>query len=290
MLEFIKEIQESRMTRSAKNQRMLTYEDCKERAYLMLLCLQTMRYYRDHRNNAARYAYRTVMFRDYTRHRVDTPDLYNLIYFITGDETALGKLKDPGSAAKSRRATFLSVGKLNGFLRNISDNQKPGVADYNFLIKLEDELGIRNSHYKEIRRRLSSYEDATKTERQTAITRLLFAVRSKLSDSDIITMFTALTLDKNLENQSLTSPEPELSVPDVVATQDVQNYRFLVQVTKLPFIAKFLENAKGGKTVIANFVQAYLPIIIMVDDIVKAGPAYIEQLKQLHKRAKRARK
>lgn len=74
---------------------------------------------------------------------------------------------------------------------------------------------------------------------------------------------------------------------DPILPAKVKNYRFLVSNDRLPFIAKFLHAAKDGKTVIANFVQAYLPIIIMVDDIVRAGPTYVHQLKILHKRAKR---
>jgi hypothetical protein len=35
--------------------------------------------------------------------------------------------------------------------------------------------------------------------------------------------------------------------------------------------------------------QAYLPAIKMVDDIVQGGPAYVQQLRALHQRAKRRR-
>ena len=84
-MNFIKELQESRMTRDARNQRLLTYTDCKEKAYLSILCLQAMRYYRKHRTDAMKYAYKTVMYRDYTRFRIDSTDLY-FIYFFLGDE------------------------------------------------------------------------------------------------------------------------------------------------------------------------------------------------------------
>lgn len=71
---------------------------------------------------------------------------------------------------------------------------------------------------------------------------------------------------------------------------ETNNYRFLLSIDKLPFAKKFVTNARQSKTIISNFVEAYRPIIIMVDDIVKAGPAYIEQLKQVHNRAKRSLK
>ena len=52
----------------------------------------------------------------------------------------------------------------------------------------------------------------------------------------------------------------------------------------------FLDLAKQGKSVPGQFVQGYIPAIKMVDDIVQAGPAYINLLRSLHLRAKKSRK
>ncbi len=285
--EFLHDIQESRMTRSNRNQRMLSYTDCRERAFLILLMMQVMRHYRSHRDTAARYAHKTVMYRDYSRHRVDSSDLYNLFYFITGDETALGKLKNPGSAAKERKGILLSVGNLNGYLRSISKNTPTSSLDMDKLFQVERDLKIQVADYKTLRRRIASFGTDTQKERQLTVTRLLFAGRAKLSDSDFLQQFSKLALDKNLEDLSKTDPEYGVSTPDDVKQSDVVNYRFLVPINRLPFIAKFIENATAGRTVAAQFVQAYAPLILMIDDIVRAGPAYIEQLKIVHKRAKK---
>ena len=53
---------------------------------------------------------------------------------------------------------------------------------------------------------------------------------------------------------------------------------------------KFLDTAGAGKTVPAPFVQAYLPAIKMLDNIVKGGPGFIQMLRSLEKRAKSSRK
>lgn len=286
--EFLTELHEARMTRNSDNQRRLTYADCRERAYLTLLMLQVMRYFPSHRITASKYAYKTVMYRDYTRFRVDGTDLYNLFYFITGDETALNKLKDPEAAKEERKKTFLSVGRLNGYLRSLGSANRPTSRDYEILSLLERELDIRNNDYKEVRRRLSSFDTDTPKERQTTVTRLLFAGRTKLTDGDFLHQFTALVQDKNLENFKLTNPEPTASTPDNPPPADeLRNYRFLVPSNTLPFLGKFLQSARAGRTIMANFTQSYLPIIIMIDDIVRAGPSYIEQLKNVHRRAKR---
>ena len=288
--EFLNDLTEARMTRNSNNQKMLTYTDCKERAYLIILMMQVMRYYRTYRETVGHYAHKTVMYREYNKMRVDGSDLYNLIYFITGDEKALGKLKDPGSASKERSKTLVSVGNLNGYLRRMKRLESPASVDDKDLFQLERELNITNSDYKTLRRRISTYGTDTRKEQELTITRLLFAGRAKLSDSDFLHYFSKMALDKNLEDLTRTSPEEEPSVPDDVTISDVVNYRLLVSVNRLPYIAKFLENAKAGRSVVAQFVQAYVPLIIMLDDIVKAGPAYINQLKILHNRAKNSRK
>lgn len=288
--EFLNDLTEARMTRNSNNQRMLTYTDCKERAYLIILMMQVMRHYRSYRDTVGHYAHKTVMYREYNRLRVDGSDLYNLFYFITGDRDALNKLKDPGSAEVERRRVLISVGNLNGYLRRMKRMDKPSSADDKDLFQLERELGIVNPDYKTLRRRISSYSTDSAKERQTTITRLLFAGRAKLSDSDFLHLFSKLALDKNLEDFTKTDPEFDPSTPDSVTQTDVINYRLLVNVSRLPYIAKFIENARAGRAVVAQFVQAYAPLIIMLDDIVKAGPTYINQLKILHERAKKARK
>ena len=50
----------------------------------------------------------------------------------------------------------------------------------------------------------------------------------------------------------------------------------------------FLQLAKQGKSVPGQFVQGYLPAVKMLDDIVQAGPAYINLLRSLHIRAKKS--
>jgi len=288
--EFLNDLTEARMTRNSNNQRMLTYTDCKERSYLIILMMQVMRHYKSYRPIVGHYAHKTVMYRDYDRLRVDGTDLYNLFYFVKGDETAIGKLKDPGSATIARRNTLLGVGNLNGYLRRMKSLETPTSVDNKDLFQLERDLNITNSDYKTLRRRISSYSTDTQKERELTVTRLLFAGRSKLSDSDFLHHFSKLALDKNLEDLNRTDPEVDISAPDGVAQADVLNYRFLVPVSRLPYVAKFIENARSGRAVIGTFVQAYAPIVVMIDDIVRAGPSFVKQLKQLHERAKQARK
>ena len=64
-------------------------------------------------------------------------------------------------------------------------------------------------------------------------------------------------------------------------------YGYLVGLDKAMRATKFVDIVDDGKTAPADYIKAYKPIVKMIDDIVNAGPAHINMLKQLHKRAKK---
>jgi len=67
-------------------------------------------------------------------------------------------------------------------------------------------------------------------------------------------------------------------------------YGYLVGIENAVRAAKFVETAEQKKTVPAEYVKGYLPIIEMIDDIVDGGAGYIQQLRALHQRAKNNKK
>jgi hypothetical protein len=69
--------------------------------------------------------------------------------------------------------------------------------------------------------------------------------------------------------------------------RNVALYGYLVGVENAVRAKRFAEMAEQGKSIPANFVEAYLPIINMIDDIIDGGPAAITQLRNLHKRFKK---
>lgn len=287
---FLKELSEARMTRNESNTRVLTYTDCCERAYLSMLILQLMRYYPKYEGISAAYAKRTddpefKMFKSFKT------DLYNFIYFITGDSRAFKKLKDPESALRLSQRTFFPRLHFNRFISRLKNASAPKRNDQEALLKIESGLRITNSDYKSIRRALFSWDKLDRTQRKNVTTRLLFAARAKLRNSDLIDDLEALAASKDLENNTLPDTEPKVSVPDVTVTaQDMNLYRFLVGTDNMVMAKKFLELAKDGKSIPRQFVAAYLPAIEAIDDIVKAGPGYVQMLRQLQNRAKKSYK
>ena len=51
-----------------------------------------------------------------------------------------------------------------------------------------------------------------------------------------------------------------------------------------------LELAKNGKSVPANVLQAYMPAIIILDNIAKGGTGFVNALRALENRAQNSRK
>lgn len=286
-MDFIKDLHESRMTKDNGSSKKLTYTDCGERTYLTLLALETMRQYPDFRGYVQRYCKKTSGFELYKFYRIMGTDLYNFIYFLVGDDSAQDKLKDPGAAKKLKKTTRIPVADINRYIQYVAQGRKP-MQISNMFMKLESGLNITNSDYKAIRRNLVNFGKLTKAEKRLLSTRLIFAVRAKLRSSDIIEDFEKFAQIKDLEKASVIDPEPTVSTPDIATRPgDLALYRYLVGDRNLALTKKFLEAAKDGKAASSSMVQAYLPAIEMLDDIVQAGPAFVQQLRALQKRAKK---
>jgi len=284
---FLKDIHEARLTKDNGSSQKLTYFDCGERLYLTLLALEMMRRYNDSAPFVKSYANKTRGFELYKFYRIMGTDLYNLIYFLVGDDSAQKKLKDPVAAIKLKKETKLPILDLNRYINQIANGTEPKLVS-SLMIKLEGVLKIVNTDYKSIRRYLADWDRITRQDKRVAATRLIYAIRAKLRNSDITSDFEKWAAIKNMEKDQVLDPEPTISKPDISISNDsLILYRYLVGNDKLAMTRRFLQLAQNGQSIPKPAVEAYLPIINMIDDLVQAGPAYIQQLRSLHKRAKK---
>ena len=288
-LDFLSSLFEARMTRDSRDQKVLTYTDCAERLYLTLLILQLLNQYPTYRQIATRYA-RETKHSNYDRFRMYSTDLYNFVYFVTGDEEAINKLKDPKNAMQMRKKSSFPTMAFNRYLGALQQGLiAPSIMQV--FLNIETGLQIRNADYKSIRRSLFQFNTLSVRDKQNLVTRLLHAARAKLRSSDSIEHLEKLAADRNLETGRVNDAEPKVSVPDV-STQgrDLALYRFLVGGKNLVAVKRFIDSALSGKSIPSSIVGAYLPAIQLIDDIVKAGPAFVSVLKALQSRAKKTRK
>ena len=288
-MSFLKDLHESRMTKDNGNSAKLTYTDCGERMYLTLLALETMRQYPDFRAAVQRYYKKTAGFELYKYYRIMGTDLYNFVYFLVGDDGAQKKLKDPQAAIALKKKTKLPTQSINRYINELAQGKEPSLRTKLFL-DIERALNITNTDYKNIRRGLNDYDKLNLQERKLLVTRLIFAVRAKLRSSDIADDFAKFAALKNLEKTNVNDPEPTVSTPDIsTAPGDIALYRYLVGAKNIAQTKRFLDMAKDGKAVSAEMLKGYMPAIELLDDIVQAGPAYIQNLRALHQRAKKRR-
>ena len=96
-------------------------------------------------------------------------------------------------------------------------------------------------------------------------------------------------VDRDLEAKRVIDPEPTISKPDLMPTTDPSYvfYRLIAKPQNLILIKAFLEHIRDGKPIPSNQVRAYAPVAKLMDDIVRAGPSYINMLKSIHNRAKK---
>ena len=95
--------------------------------------------------------------------------------------------------------------------------------------------------------------------------------------------------DYDLESRQVKDTEPRISVMDPIPadTKDIQMLRLLGVPNKdLPFAYKVLNMTSRGLGIPPRFAQAYAPVMRIVNDIIKAGPGYVNLLRQVHNRAK----
>ena len=291
-MEFIKELHEARLTRQGGALKTLTYTDCCERAYLTMLIMEVLRKFPNTAAYAHGYAKKTSGHDNYNHFRMSSTDLYNFIYFIVGDKDALDKLKDPGAASIMRKSTQFP---LMAFNRYVSKLKMGGAGnaqqDQQTFINIESALKITNSDYKAVRRNVFSFSSLSSNSKKQLVTRLLLAARAKLRNSDIIQYLEELSAERDLEVYKVSDPEPKVSIPDIAVTsQDMAGYLRLVGSKNLMLTKKFLELAKDGKSIPANVLQAYIPAIIILDNIAKGGAGFVQALRALENRAKNSRK
>ena len=290
-MEFIKELHEARLTRQGGALKSLTYTDCCERAYLTMLIMEVLRKFPNTAAYAHGYAKKTAGHDNYKHFRMSGTDLYNFIYFIVGDKEALDKLKDPGAATLMRSRTQFPLMAFNRYVSKLKLGGTGSRQDQQTFINIESALKITNSDYKAIRRNVFSFQSLSSNSKKQLVTRLLLAARAKLRNSDIIQYLEELSAERDLEVYKVNDPEPKVSIPDIAVTsQDMAGYLRLVGAKNLMLTKKFLELAKDGKSIPANVLQAYIPAIIILDNIAKGGAGFVQALRALENRAKNSRK
>ena len=252
-----------------------------------------MRYYPQSRKFVTNYATDVLKWNDWSRHRYSGNDMYNLLTIVDGDKKIVEKLKDPKSALIMRERTYFPTLTAKRLLRDMASGKLPSIGDAGDIMKIDSSLKNGITSYSVLRRKVSNYIRMNNLERKDTVTRLENALKARGRNSDLVDYYVMFIMNYDLESNRVKDTEPTISIPDPVEAdvKDINMLRLLGVPTKdLPFAYKALSIVSRGQALPPRFSQAYKPIMQIIDDIVKAGPGYVNLLKQVHNKAKKAKR
>ena len=207
--ETLKDLTESRLIRSSYSFRKYNLREIADLTFLYFLILQVLRSEYEFAPKARDYAKKTLTgSSSFENWRRNGTDLYMLLYMSNMLEHAEGwdslKNKDANEILANR--LDLKIGPVKHWLRTIDSEPDPR-KDHRFLYGLENQLAVRNSGYKAVRRLVEDWENMDNHKRSLAVTRLLQAVRSDAPNSELKPYLERLSRKRRFEIRGVCNPE-----------------------------------------------------------------------------------
>ena len=278
---FLKYVSEGRVVRRQSDLQRYTFQEITERIYLSFLALSLLKNFDQTIGFVKTYANQTLAYGSFDRVRTTSNDLHNMLAVVAGDPSIVQKLANKNAAMALRQRQIVPVLAIRRYLRTFKDS-------YSFLTQLESALGISNLDYKNLRRAISDYQKLDGRRKKATTTRLLQALKAKLSGTDLQRKTQGFADKQKLELDNVI--DAERSVPGKELTADEMSaYRLLVGATNVRRAKVAVDLVRQGKAVPAPIMSAYAPIIKMIDDIAKGGYTFVRLIQSIHDRAKKKR-
>ena len=278
---FLQYVCEGRVVRRQSDLQRYTFSEITERIYLSFLTLTLLRNFDQTAGFVKTYATNTLSYGSFERVRSTSNDLHNMMAVVAGDPDIVKKLANKNVAMAQRQRQSVPVLAIRRYLRDFKNS-------YQFLTKLETSLGITNADYKNLRRAISDYSQLDSKRKQITTTRLLQALKAKLSGTDLQRKAQEFADKQKLELDNVI--DAERTVPGQEMTPDeLTGYRALVGSANVRRAKVAADMIKQGKAVPAPIMSAYAPVVRMIDDIVKGGYTFVRLIQSIRDRAKTKR-
>ena len=276
---FLKYVSEGRVVRRQSDLSRYTFQEITERIYLSFLALTLLRNFRQTTGFVQSYSTATLSYGSFDRVRTTSNDLHNMLAVVAGDPAIANKLANKNAAMALRQRQTVPVLAIRRYLRDFK-------GAYAFLTKLESALGINNTDYRNLRRAIADYSNLSTPRKKATTTRLLQALKAKLSGTDIQRKTQEFADKQKLELDNVI--DAERTVPGVEMTPDeLTAYRVLVGSNNVRRAKIAAELIQQGKAVPAPILQAYAPIVKMIDDIARGGYSFVKLVQSIHDRARK---
>ncbi len=281
---FLKYVVEGRIVRRPGDLQRYTFQEICEKIYLSFLGISLLKNFSQTANWVKSYSRETMTYGDFDKVRYSANDLHNMLAVVDGDSAITQKLSDKNAALALRQRLSLPTLAVKRYLRMLN-------SDYEFLASLERALQIKSTDYKNLRLAIASFNTLDGRRKKVAVTRLLQAVRAKLSGTDIARKVEEFSKKQKFELDNVVDAEVEMDADKTeLSGAELNAYRILVGPSNVRRAKMAVDMAKDGKGLPSNIVSAYLPIMKMVDDIIGGGYTFVKLVQSIHERAKKARK
>lgn len=281
---FLKYVVEGRVVRRPGDLQRYTFQEICEKIYLSFLSISLLKNFSQTANWVKSYSRETITYGDFDRVRYSANDLHNMLAVVDGDTAITQKLSDKNAAMALRQRISVPTLAVKRYLRMLN-------SDYEFLASLERALQIKSTDYKNLRIAIASFNTLDGRRKKVTTTRLLQALRAKLSGTDIARKVEEFSKKQKFELDNVVDAEVEMDADKTeLSGAELNAYRILVGPSNVRRAKMAVEMAKEGKGLPSNIVSAYLPIMKMVDDIIGGGYTFVKLVQSIHERAKKARK
>ena len=278
---FLQYVAEGRVVRRQSDLQRYTFQEICEKIYLSFLTLSLLKNFTRTKNFVRTYANQTLAYGEFDRVRTTANDLHNMLAIVSGDPAIVQKLANKNAAMALRQRLSIPVLAIRSYLRAFN-------SDYKFLTQLEKALNITDMDYKNLRRAIADYTSLDSKRKQFTTTRLLQALKAKLSGTDLQRQAQVFADKQNLELDDVV--DAENTVPgSSMSANELSAYRLLVGSSNVRRAKIAVDMAKQGKSIPGPFVSAYLPVMTMIDDIAQGGYTFVRLLQTIHSRAKNKR-
>jgi hypothetical protein len=142
--------------------------DIAESFFEHLLVLQQLRY--ENPSYAQKYAKDTLKYMNFSQVRTSATDLHNLASILNNPTKYTDKISNAGSVQFDEL-------QFKRYLRDIASGKQRNNIDRTFLLRMQKNLGIRNSFLKNARRIMGDYGATTPGERKGVTNRMITSFR-----------------------------------------------------------------------------------------------------------------
>jgi len=289
---FLDYIHEGKMIPNTDGVSRLSYTDASDLVLLYLLALHIMRHYNVSKKFTQSYAKEVLKWNDWEHFRSSGNDLYGLSHIVDGGSKIVLKVRNPNNAEALRQRSHLPTLAVKRFLRGIASGRRTTLDDASDLMKIQTAMPTGMQSYSILRRQIANYDRLSYNEKQQVASKLEVALKARGRMSDIVDYYSMFVQNMDLETP-VPDTEPQASIADPVEpdTKHIALLRMLgVPTSDLPFAYKAYSIVSQGRALPPRFSQAYKPIMKIIDDILSAGPGYVNLLKQVHNRARSSKR